>query len=470
MHSFLDIHNLHQYNDIHNINDRFLDLVIASFPCEVLSNEIPLLPVDDYHPPLTIQFETVMSPHRRDTRFVKNVNDKKFRFKNCDFTTFKLSLSNTDWGFLKDIYNVNELIDLFYNKIYELLEKHIGIVTYNHKDNKYPTWYNFKIINSIRIKEKLRRLYKSSGSKHYLIEYQRLRKEIKSEIRKAYSFYLTHVEEEIINNPSTIWTYFNKINKSSRIPRIMSYNDTELNNPQDIVDAFADLFSIVYKPCSIPLRFYPTRYNKLFGDGLLISPEHVFAKLCKLSNKYTAGYDKIPSIVVKECCYELLEPLTIILNRSLNTSTFPDLWKISKICPIFKKGDKSCVKNYRPISILCNFSKVFEMIICDFIWPYFSPELSSAQHGFVPQRSTITNLTSFIQIIESSLVTHNQVDVIFTDISKAFDCIDHAKIITDLQNLGIPDKVLKLLLSFLTNRRMSVQYSGFSSFQFTPTS
>lgn len=125
---------------------------------------------------------------------------------------------------------------------------------------------------------------------------------------------------------------------------------------------------------------------------------------------------------------------------------------------MFKSGDRNCVLNYRPICILCNFSKVFEMIIADIIWSYFSPSLCLNQHGFVPRRSTASNLFTFLNKIENYLLYNKQVDVIFTDISKAFDCVSHKIIIEKLKNLGIPDKIFKLVNSYLCNRRMTVVY------------
>lgn len=91
---------------------------------------------------------------------------------------------------------------------------------------------------------------------------------------------------------------------------------------------------------------------------------------------------------------------------------------------------------YRPISILSNFSKVFEMIIGDILWSYVLLSLSTNQHGFVPQRSTLTNLFTFLIKIENYLLYNQQVDVIFTDLSEAIDCVDHQLIILKLRELA----------------------------------
>ena len=78
----------------------------------------------------------------------------------------------------------------------------------------------------------------------------------------------------------------------------------------------------------------------------------------------------------------LSEPLQIIINQSLNNGIFPDKLKMAKIFPIFKKGNKHNIKNYRPISLLTSISKVFERAVFDQVFSYFAPYLCDNQYGF----------------------------------------------------------------------------------------
>ena len=74
-----------------------------------------------------------------------------------------------------------------------------------------------------------------------------------------------------------------------------------------------------------------------------------------------------PFILIEVCCVIV----STYFNLILSTETFPDKWKQSRICPVFKKGSKNEVENHRPIAILCNFSKIFEILLHDylFVWP-----------------------------------------------------------------------------------------------------
>jgi hypothetical protein len=93
---------------------------------------------------------------------------------------------------------------------------------------------------------------------------------------------------------------------------------------------------------------------------------------------------------------------------------FPAKWKESRLCPIFKNGDKSDITNYRPIAIINNFAKIFEFILFERIYHHISSNISVNQHGFMARRSTVTNLVSTTQFLCESLDAHGQVDVIYS--------------------------------------------------------
>ena len=111
----------------------------------------------------------------------------------------------------------------------------------------------------------------------------------------------------------------------------------------------------------------------------------------------TSGVDNIPSFLIRDCCGVFITPLLLIFNKIIKSQTFPSMWKISKIVPVLKKGDPTCVMNYRPISILCNFAKILEMVIYSKLYSQLKIFISPFQHRFVDKKSTITNLPIFTQ-------------------------------------------------------------------------
>ena len=119
-------------------------------------------------------------------------------------------------------------------------------------------------------------------------------------------------------------------------------------------------------------------------------------------------------------------PLTYIYNLSLETGIFPENLKIAKVIPVFKKGDDQLISNYRPISLLSIFSKIFEKLIAKRMRNYLDKYsiLTENQFGFREKHSTTLALINIIDNIYSNLNDNNLVIGIFFDLSKAFDCVD----------------------------------------------
>jgi hypothetical protein len=143
--------------------------------------------------------------------------------------------------------------------------------------------------------------------------------------------------------------------------------------------------------------------------------------------------------------------VTVIFNFCLKTNAFPAIGKTARVVPIFKKGDRSCIEDYRPVSICSNFSKVFEFIILsDNLCFHFKSYISQSQPGFVKGRSTISNLCTFTQYVAHSMDLGLQTDVIYTDFSKAFDRVDNEILVRKLGTLGCSPTFVIVLYSYLT--------------------
>ena len=154
-----------------------------------------------------------------------------------------------------------------------------------------------------------------------------------------------------------------------------------------------------------------------------------------------SGPDDIPLKVLRECADELAPSLTTLFNLSMSTCTLPEVWKYSNVVPIHKKGKKCKVDNYRPISLLISVSKVMERLVFNHIYPVVSPQINSAQHGFMKHRSTTTQLIDTYSDISRNLDSGSQTDIIFLDFAKAFDSVPHDLIVHKLKG-----RVLRLRL------------------------
>ena len=147
---------------------------------------------------------------------------------------------------------------------------------------------------------------------------------------------------------------------------------------------------------------------------------------------------------------------------------FPDEWKKANVVPIFKKNDKQNLKNYRPVSLLPICSKMFERILYNHIFKYLSKEdlICHNQSGFKPGDSCVYQLLSISHEIRKSFDNNLEVRGIFLDISKAFDRVWHDGLLYKLKQNGIKGNLMKLLSSFLNNRKQRVLLNGrFSSWR-----
>ena len=147
----------------------------------------------------------------------------------------------------------------------------------------------------------------------------------------------------------------------SRIPdTLLNGDNTSLDNPTDIGNVFASFFYSVFIDSSLSNITYDDGNNISLDD---LDTNGVLNSLKCTKNKSTAGPDKIPAFILKDCAHVLADPLTKLFNLSLTTHIFPDTWKQGKISPVFRAGSTSSIENYHPISILSNIAKVFERCI-----------------------------------------------------------------------------------------------------------
>ena len=363
--------------------------------------------------------------------------------------------------------DVNDALTEFYRIFYNILDSSVPL--YSLKKSSYPVWFNKQIIETLKMKNYYRKKWKKTSSAFYHIEFKRLRALAKQLIRSGHDNYLREIEQSIHSTPKNLWKYVRSKKGTTRIPGKITYNGNVSDDPQKIVDMFAEKFSNVYLSganTGIP----DIITNKLSFSMQPVTEEQLVEVISTLTNKLTFGEDLIPSFLVRDARFVLAKPLSIIINLAIKSSVFPDSWKCARITPIFKKGDKSDVNNYRPISILSNFAKVFELVIYRNILCNVRSHLSTHQHGFIPGRSTVTNLATLTQYLSEILDNRGQVDVIYTDFSSAFDSINHSILLQKLSAFGFTSSFLKLIASYLINRINFVFYNGFTSFSYVGSS
>ena len=151
------------------------------------------------------------------------------------------------------------------------------------------------------------------------------------------------------------------------------------------------------------------------------------------------------------------DSLVYLFNTSLETSQFPDSSKIARVSPIFKDGDKTEQSNYRPISVLPVVSRLFEKFVFNQLYQYLNDNcfINSNQSGFRELHSTVICLLKNTDDWYNGLDTGNLAGMVFVDLKKAFDTVDHQILCRKLESYGVLLRELAWFGSYLSNR---VQY------------
>ena len=162
-------------------------------------------------------------------------------------------------------------------------------------------------------------------------------------------------------------------------------------------------------------------------------------------------------------CVDVIAPfLTEIFNCSLLSKIFPDDLKTGKVAPVFKSGDRDNLNNYRPITVLPTIARVFEKLIYQQLYQFLDKHkiLGKQQYGFRSLHSTALALSEATNHWLMNIDNGNMNSVVFLDIRKAFDTIDHQILIKKLSQYGIQDDELNCFESYLENRTQCYSVNG----------
>lgn len=193
-----------------------------------------------------------------------------------------------------------------------------------------------------------------------------------------------------------------------------------------------------------------------------VDEKEIITLINNFKNKKSCGYDEVPISVLKTSISLIVKPLVHIINSSFISGDFPQKLKISKVIPVFKKGDTKEIVNYRPISIQPTISNIFEKCMYNRLIEYFEKNkiLDEEQHGYRPGRSVITAATQFIEGVINDIDKKNKVIAILMDLTKAFDRVCHDRLVQELQGCGIHGLPLKWLESFIKDRLQYVELTN----------
>ena len=301
-----------------------------------------------------------------------------------------------------------------------------------------------------------------------LKQFKLMRNRIKSVIRNIDREEQLDIAKKCKSNPKKIWKFVNSRTKyENSIPELIwtkCENEVKVaSQDTDKACLLNDYFATVFNSSNIgnEVRCESVNIHTPICE-LTINEEDVVKYLAKLNPNKSAGIDNIHPRVLKEVSKSISAALLIIFNQTLKEGYLPKDWRSSNISAIFKKGKRNSVKNYRPISLTCVACKILESILRDKIINYFNENklFSTNQYGFIKGRSTVSQLLKILDEWTQQLEKGGQIDVVYTDLEKAFDRLPHKLLIQKLQKYKISSTIINWICSFLLNRRQRVSVNG----------
>ena len=382
----------------------------------------------------------------------------------ADIEGMKNSIAEVDWQVEFGEKSGKECMEVFYNVLDREIEKHVPMKL--RRAGQKPIWMSKNIMRLIRKKKRLWRWYSQDGGKDYASfeAFRNVQKEVKKAVRQAKKKLERKLAKEAKKNAKQFHSYIKKKTSNRVTVGPLKAGEELVTDNQQMCNMLNDFFCSVFTEEN--LEEIPVVSQQYKGDEPLedvpITKEKVRKKLADLKPSSAPGPDKVWARILQKLADELAEPLSFIFTKLLEEGDVPDIWKTASVCPVFKKGGKGDPGNYRPISLTCILCKVMEGVVRDAMVKFLLKNMliCSSQHGFLPGRSTLTNLLEYLETLTRLIDEGHQVDVLYLDFRKAFDVVPKERLLAKMESIGVRGKVQAWVREWLTGRTQRVVLNG----------
>lgn len=379
--------------------------------------------------------------------------------------SFMSAISGESWSDVDKAAGVNGKFECFYDVFLYHFNVHFPLRRTPVKSVTGSEWVNSEIKSSSqRLKDlhsfqlsfpTLKTFYVNAKKQHRLLITQSKKK-----------YYSNKICDNIDSNKA-VWEVVSDLTgcRRSRENVILELDGVRIDNPNEVANAFNNFF--INEPkniqSQIPVAASATMPINIIGSSMYVHPvleEDVLRIInSKIKRSSSAGPDDVPVFLLKAAAPYIVTPLTNLVNISISSGIFPSKLKSSVVVPVFKKGAKHSVTNYRPISISSVFAKLFEYVMLEQLEQFISKNniIDKRQHGFRHDFSTTSAIDAFQKELFADLEDGGRPVGVFCDLSRAFDCVDHTILLNKLYSYGIRGIPLKWISSYLDRRTQKVK-------------
>lgn len=390
-------------------------------------------------------------------------------FIKTDYEQIKNRIAGVSWSLVCDAAGSEESSRLFQEQCSSLVRscsKKYSIAT---RLLPLKEWVTPGLVRSIRKRDKLHKQHLKQKTLKSKIEYESYTRVLHRLTRRIKAEFYSKKFSEVENNPRKVWKFVNSIFRGKTSsddisPQLVNKSIAQINChfAQIGLKTIRDKVGTVDPLKDLP---EPSTNEYILSEFIVPGTEELVSLMKGLSGQKASGLDGIPSKLFKENSEIMTAPVRGLIDKIFSSSIYPSNLKVSLLRPIHKSGSQSDINNFRPISLLSTLNKIVEKVIAEQLMTFLENNsiLNTAQFGFRRGRSCEEAAFTLTNLIGSSIGRNESCVAIFCDLSKAFDTIDHPRLLNKLHRLGVRGRALSLLRSYLINRQQIFKLNDESS-------
>ena len=399
---------------------------------------------------------------------------RKRIYSSDNIMKFKNALQEHNWAQVLECNDAQDAFSLFHQDITSMYEASFPVknVKISYKNRK--PWLTEGLKKSIKIKNRLFRAKKKFETDDITQKYNAYRNKLNKLLRTAEQDHYDHMLRTHRNNLRKLWSIIKDVinkNKTSCSTSRFYINNKCVTDKRAIANGFNKYFVNVGPSLARNIddvNISPIENMKGRNiQSMFIKPvfEQEVQTIIKRLKNSSAGWDAISPNVVKATENAFITPLTHVINLSFTSGVFPSELKIARVIPLLKAGDPMHMSNYRPVSVLPLFSKIFERLMYNRLIDFVNKHkiLYSYQFGFRDGYSTNLAMLYLVDKISNAIDNDEYVLGLYLDFTKAFDTVNHEILIKKLEYYGVRGLALKWFVSYLSQRQQFVDFDGVES-------